>query len=261
MGIREELREDHKIFFDKLPLKSGRLLDVGCGDGIFLKEAEKAGFDVWGIDLDKKSIEVCQKKWGLRNTFPMSLKEFATYAEERNLKFDVITFFGVLEHQDNPKEFLMLVRDLLKSRGIVIGSVPNRESWFMKIVYSKRFPNVYYPPHHFLLFSKSSLANLFSTCGFKECFIVSTPQKIRDITYCLNTLILGNNVMRKVKKILFGSELFGEGTLIYRQTSVTKKTIFKFLKLIRDFIFFFPAIIIRYTSQGMLFYFQFKNHE
>lgn len=46
MGLREEIGENHKMFFKYMPVKSGRLLNVGCGDGVFLKEAKKAGYEV-----------------------------------------------------------------------------------------------------------------------------------------------------------------------------------------------------------------------
>jgi 2-polyprenyl-3-methyl-5-hydroxy-6-metoxy-1,4-benzoquinol methylase len=39
----------------------------------------------------------------------------------------VITFFEVLEHQDKPREFLEMVKGLLKEGGYIAGSVPNRE--------------------------------------------------------------------------------------------------------------------------------------
>jgi 2-polyprenyl-3-methyl-5-hydroxy-6-metoxy-1,4-benzoquinol methylase len=60
----------------------------------------------------------------------MSLEEFYEYAKEKNLKFDVITFFEVLEHQDKPREFLEMVKGFLKGGGYIAGSVPNRDGMF-----------------------------------------------------------------------------------------------------------------------------------
>ncbi|MEW6558496.1 MAG: methyltransferase domain-containing protein, partial [Elusimicrobiota bacterium] len=64
-GLRS-ISQSMNLFFENLPLKSGRLLDVGCGDGIFLEKAREFGFDVWGIDFDSKSIETARKKRNLR---------------------------------------------------------------------------------------------------------------------------------------------------------------------------------------------------
>ncbi|MEM2074300.1 MAG: methyltransferase domain-containing protein, partial [Nitrososphaeria archaeon] len=74
-----------------------------------------------------KSIKVCQEKWGLKNTFVMSPQEFAEFCQKEGLKFDVITFFEVLEHQDKPVEFLEAIKSMLKPGGYIAGSVPNRE--------------------------------------------------------------------------------------------------------------------------------------
>lgn len=56
----------------------------------------------------------------------MSLEEFSEFAKKEGLKFDVITFFEVLEHQDRPREFLERVKELLKPGGWLAGSVPKR---------------------------------------------------------------------------------------------------------------------------------------
>jgi 2-polyprenyl-3-methyl-5-hydroxy-6-metoxy-1,4-benzoquinol methylase len=123
-GIRSRMGKNHEAFFSFFPKDiKGKLLDIGCGDGIFLKEAKKQGFEVWGIDFDRKSVKVVKKTLRVNTIYPMSLGEFHRFAKKRNLKFDVITFFEVLEHQDKPIEFLNIVKSLLKNNGYIAGSV------------------------------------------------------------------------------------------------------------------------------------------
>jgi 2-polyprenyl-3-methyl-5-hydroxy-6-metoxy-1,4-benzoquinol methylase len=130
-GVGTRLGENHKAFFKYFPFNvRGKLLDVGCGDGRFLRYAKEQGFEVWGIDFDKKSVESAKRNLGIDTIFAMSLEEFYEYAKEKNLKFDVITFFEVLEHQDKPREFLEMVKGLLKEGGYIAGSVPNRKWLF-----------------------------------------------------------------------------------------------------------------------------------
>jgi SAM-dependent methyltransferase len=165
--VGTRLSEYHKAFFKYFPSNvKGRLLDVGCGDGRFLRHAKEQGFEVWGIDFDKKSVENVKRNLGIDTVFAMGLEEFYEYAKEKNLKFDVITFFEVLEHQDKPREFLEMVRGLLKEGGYIAGSVPNRERLLREIHW--KISHADHPPHYFLRFSQKSLENAIKLSGFED---------------------------------------------------------------------------------------------
>lgn len=256
LGIRESLGENHKMFFKYSPVKSGRLLDVGCGDGVFLKEAQKFGFEVWGIDFDSKSIKVCQEKRGLKNTFVRTPWEFAEYCEKENLKFDVITFFEVLEHQDDPVGFLKTVNRMLKTGGYIAGSVPNRESWVHNKVYRELYHQVDHPPHHFLRFSKKALYNIFKFLEYTQIFISPTPIKILHLTSYLQVLLTGNKLNKFLRKSFTGFEYIGEGTTLFRKISLWRRFIFKSLKFMRNIAFFFPALVVKTSNEGLHLYFQ-----
>jgi len=99
-GLGTRLYENHKAFFKHFPSNvRGELLDVGCGDGRFLRHAKEQGSEVWGIDFDKKSVENVKRNLRIYTVFAMSLEEFYEYAKERGLRFDVITlgFFHTLK--------------------------------------------------------------------------------------------------------------------------------------------------------------------
>jgi 2-polyprenyl-3-methyl-5-hydroxy-6-metoxy-1,4-benzoquinol methylase len=178
-------------FFKYFPKnKKGKLLDVGCGDGIFLNHAKEQGFEVWGIDFDKKSIEAIKRNFHIETVFPMSLEEFYEYAKNKNLKFDVITFFEVLEHQDNPRNFLEMVKDILNEKGWIAGSVPNREKLFAEIDW--KYFHGDYPPHHFLRFSKLTLEKIFKLNNFSHIEV-----------YCLDLSLL--DAIPYIEKRLFGN--------------------------------------------------------
>ncbi len=258
LAINEKIGENHRMFFKYIPLKSGRLLDVGCGDGVFLKEAQKAGFEVWGIDFDSKSIKVCQEKWGLKNTFAMSPQEFAEFCQKEGLKFDVITFFEVLEHQDKPVEFLEAIKSMLKPGGYIAGSVPNRESWLEEITGRKLY-KWDFPPHHFLRFSKVALGNFYKRMGFTDVFVEPTPVKTTEIVPYFQLLITGNNINKLFRKAITTHELAGEGTTIFRELPAWRKIVFKGLKGIRFLLFFIPALMVKFTTEGMHLYFQCKS--
>jgi len=206
MGLR--LGQNHEAFFKYFSYGvRGRLLDVGCGDGIFLKHAKQAGFEVWGIDFDRKSVEVARKALNTDAIYAMSLEEFYEYAKDKGLKFDIITFFEVLEHQDKPREFLKMVKDLLKDGGYIARSVPNRGRLFAKDIDWKYFHGDY-PPHHFLRFSKESLEKALKLSGFSEVEVRRLNFPFKELFPYVEKKFFGNldRLKHKLKAMVVGSE-------------------------------------------------------
>lgn len=193
-GVDRTLPYYQKEFLKKIqkfvekPYSELKLLDIGCGDGLFLKRAEEKGFEVYGIDLDKNSVKVANKKLSRGKVYNFSLKDFIDFAKEKGLKFDIITFFEVLEHQDNPLGFLEDVKSLLKPHGLIAGSVPNRESFFQRLNRVLN-PQLDAPPHHFLRFSKKSLYNLFHRGGFRNIYISVPHTPLEYATYLVGKVL------------------------------------------------------------------------
>jgi 2-polyprenyl-3-methyl-5-hydroxy-6-metoxy-1,4-benzoquinol methylase len=161
-------------FFEKMELRAGKLLDVGCGDGAFLERVAHRGFAVHGIDLDRRSVAVARELRGLSNVESKTLAEHAEQCRQFGTHYDVITFFEVLEHQDDPMNFLHRIATLLVPGGRIAGSVPNRErflGWF-----EKQFDAGDLPPHHFLWFSTPVLQNILVRAMFEDVVIVPAGQ-------------------------------------------------------------------------------------
>jgi SAM-dependent methyltransferase len=241
----------------------GKLLDVGCGDGRFLRHAKEYGFEVWGIDFDKKSVENVKRNLGIDTVFAMSLEEFYEYAKEKNLKFDVITFFEVLEHQDKPREFLEMVKGLLKEGGYMAGSVPNRESMFIEIV---RDNYIDYPPHHFLRFSKSSLEKALNFAGFKDVVVYKLDFPFIELFPYFEKKLFGDldKLKIKLKGMVLGNERKARVYAVKELTEVSpskgKAYILMMLKFLRDAILlpFALGYIGRLKENGVNLYFQAK---
>ncbi|GIW65420.1 MAG: hypothetical protein KatS3mg093_399 [Candidatus Parcubacteria bacterium] len=249
VGIRS-IQEWHRPFVKNFFLRQGRLLDVGCGDGVFIKEAQKLGFEVWGIDFDKKSIEVAKNKFGLKNVFPMSLEEFMNLAKEKDLKFDVITFFEVLEHQDKPKEFLEQIKILLKPEGYIAGTVPNRESVFINL-YRGKYEKSDLPPHHFLRFSKKVLKNFFEHQGFS--IEISDTKSLTEIATLIEIWLFGKytfNLKKRLREKIYLNK--NNNSKLFRNNLIKILKFFRTLSLIPASLFIYPFI------QGAHIYFQGK---
>lgn len=218
----KELGPAQKMFFNLIPVKAGRLLDVGCGDGIFLTEARNMGYEVWGIDFDSKSIEVCKQR-GLKNIFNMSSYEFVEFCEREGLKFDVITFFEVLEHQDRPREFLESIKKMIKEHGFIAGSVPNRD----RIEYRRNRPVDFanYPPNHFLRFTIKTLRGFLKHMGFKEVLVKSTTT-LSEYVSLIQQYVTGSKINE-----YFRAE-YGDSNTQYKPAPL-KSGISKTLKAVR----------------------------
>lgn len=135
------LEPGHNFFLadPRVPKKS-RLFDIGCGVGNFMAAARAQGFDVTGIDWDTKAIQAGKEVLGLEKIFPLSIEEYAEqYSGET---YDVVSFFEVLEHQDDPVGFLSQVRRLVKPCGYIALSVPNRNR------FQKGLDTTDLPPNH-----------------------------------------------------------------------------------------------------------------
>jgi SAM-dependent methyltransferase len=174
--------------FRLLSPQGGRALDIGCGDGAVLRRLADAGYDPHGIDLDEKSVAVARDKFGLGNVAAMTLDAFEAECHARNERFDLITFFEVLEHQDAPRAFLAQVMRLGEPGGRVAGSVPNRDRFLAPL--DRKLSDGDLPPHHFLWFSSDSLAQLLARAGLQDVRVtrigaLSYPQIVGK----LNTII------------------------------------------------------------------------
>jgi SAM-dependent methyltransferase len=158
-NVVESLQSHSELFFTLMPSPRGRLLDVGCGAGRFVLAARHYGYSAVGIDFNRHAIEWGRQKHGLDALFAMTLEEYIRrYPDDR---FDVITFFEVLEHLDSPADFACIVHSLLKPSGYVALSVPDREGLF-----SGRWDEGNYPPHHLTRWSSRALRHFWELHGF-----------------------------------------------------------------------------------------------
>jgi SAM-dependent methyltransferase len=214
--------------------------------------------------LTKKSVENVKTNLGIDTVFAMSLEEFYEYAKERGIKFDVITFFEVLEHQDKPREFLEVVKGLLKDGGYIAGSVPNRESIFQKELYQKIYSWVDKPPHHFLRFSKSSLEKALNFSGFKEVEVYKLDLPFIELFPYLEKKLFGNldKLKTKLKGMVLGDErkarVYGVEELAEVSPSKGKAYILMMLKLIRNAMLlpFALGYVGELKGQGFFLFFQ-----
>ncbi len=140
--------------------RSGKLLDVGSGVGIFLRLAVEQGYDAFGVDISAWACEYARKKFNLK-VFNGDFRK-AGWAGE---SFDVITLWHVLEHVKNPVMFLNDINKLLKVDGILALEVPNIESIMAKVAGIDW--ELMAPKEHLFYFNIQTLKRVLGDAGFK----------------------------------------------------------------------------------------------
>jgi len=152
----------------------GRLLDIGCYTGIFLKEAAQRGWDVMGIEPSAWAVKIAQEKYGLR-VQKGNISDLDCAAG----KFDVITLWDVLEHIHDPARTLTLCCDKLVDGGIVVAATMRSEGWFYRLS-GKRWP--WFMRMHLYYFTFQTLKTMFEKCGF-EVFCAHTYTHYVSLRY------------------------------------------------------------------------------
>jgi glycosyltransferase involved in cell wall biosynthesis/SAM-dependent methyltransferase len=142
-----------------------RLLDVGCGNGTFLRDMRDAGWEVAGIDPDPGAVA------SARATGAEVKEGLLTRDTFRPESFDAVTLSHVIEHLPEPAETLAICRDLLRPGGLVWIATPNLDSRG-----HRRFRRSWRglePPRHLVVYTELALTGLLERLGFE---VVATPR-------------------------------------------------------------------------------------
>jgi len=144
----------------KLLHKKGSIMDIGCGNGNFLKSLIKHGhFNLFGSELEGKSAQrAAQHKEINLITEPLNANSF------NENSFDVITMFHVFEHLTEPQSMLNLVRLFLKDDGYFVVSFPNIGSWQSRFFKGKWLHLD--PPRHLFFFEGKDFEKIMNDYGF-----------------------------------------------------------------------------------------------
>ncbi len=147
--------------------KTGKLLDVGCGAGLFLNEAKYNGWDVYGTEVSSFAAEHVKKAFDIE-IFEGELKD-TNFSENF---FDVITFWHVLEHTIDPLGNLIVAKRALKPDGVLIVAIPNVRNYIYKILYmliKLKREKLFSPSDreiHLYHFSANTLKRMIEKAGF-----------------------------------------------------------------------------------------------
>lgn len=181
----------------------GRILEVGCGTGVFLNEMRRHGWSVYGIEPNTYAANYAYTRFNLE-VFRGTLEQF----ELAHKSFDVIYLSNVLEHLATPAQSLRRMAYALKPGGLLALSIPNLESLDRRLFRESWIG--WEIPRHLYLFPRQSLERFFSCMGMRviarDCpagshyaFLLSVQLFLNDRTK-LDRITIGKviNVMRQL---------------------------------------------------------------
>ena len=142
------------------PVGQCRLLDFGCGAGVFLQRMHNRGWQAVGLDLSAKVVQYVREELKLP-AFVGTLPSPVLPPES----FDLVTLWHALEHVHRPFEVLCEVHNLLTPGGKVLVAVPNIDSapfhWFGSAWYGLDLPR------HLTHFTPLTLRKMLDRAGFQ----------------------------------------------------------------------------------------------
>jgi SAM-dependent methyltransferase len=190
--------------WSEAPFGNGRLLDVGCGTGIFLRDAAQRGWRCWGIDVSPVALDQAAK------TVPAAMLEMATLDSFRNREeFQVINMSHVLEHLHEPRRALQTCFDLLAAGGKLLVTVPNIGSWEARVF--GRFWRPLDVPRHLVHFRGAVLGRLLRDVGFARVSVRPSmlPSSFSESLIVCLPAALGDRLSRpKVARLLYLAMVF-----------------------------------------------------
>lgn len=140
----------------------GKILDVGCGSGDTLAQLRSIGWDVYGLDVDAHAIKVAQER-SMKNVTLGSYEDMQKYPDKF---FDVIRFYHVIEHLDDPDVCLKVAYKKLKPGGEIVIGTPNVGSFIARIM--KQYWFNLDCPRHIFLFTPKTLMTLLKKNYFHK---------------------------------------------------------------------------------------------
>lgn len=136
-----------------------KILDVGCGNGGFLRMMQHRNYDVEGTEW----TEVSAQRASEGSDLVVHAGDMVTL-DLPDRSYDAITLWHVFEHLRDPLETLKIAHRLLKDGGVLFLSLPNHESWQARCFGVSWFHLD--PPRHLYGFGPRSLRTLLQSTGF-----------------------------------------------------------------------------------------------
>ena len=161
------LGRKRQIIINETGLKSGNLLDIGCGTGHFAHLMKKSGWNVKGVEINEKA-----RNFG-RSVFGMEIIDPSQIGTLESGSFDCVTLWHVLEHFHDPFKYMSDIHQLLKPGGMCLIALPNCNSYDASAY--RQFWAAWDVPRHLWHFNPYTFRLFSDKAGFRLTKLRTLP--------------------------------------------------------------------------------------
>lgn len=157
-GIKNALKNKIKAPAD------AKIIEIGCGLGYLTYSLQKSGYHATiGLDISEEAVQKAKNTLGDYYI----CADLYEYAKTNKGSFDIVILTEVIEHVENPLEFISLLVLLLNDTGTIIMTTPNKSFFPVKAIWKTELP-----PVHCWWFSEDSIRyiakRLNMNCSFTD---------------------------------------------------------------------------------------------
>jgi SAM-dependent methyltransferase len=185
---------DKTDFLKECQLTSGRILDIGCGAGFFLRALDAKRWDCFGVEISRDAATAAANAIGEERIFPGTIIDARLPAQS----FDTVTFWSALEHTTHPQAQLIEAHRILKTGGTLIVQVPNSASYQARYFKGDWF--ALDAPRHRYHFNLETLTGVLQGTGFQPKYSTfnSAVHNAHALRQSLKTKLWGSPIKRPI---------------------------------------------------------------
>lgn len=165
--LLDRLKLQNILQYLKLPPTT--YLDIGCGDGRYLRSIESSKgiprSNIYGLELNEMTVEKLR-----REGFEVFYERVETCGTIQSGSISLATMFHVIEHVEDPVAVIAKISDWLVVGGILAVETPNIDALDAKL-FRKTYWGGYHFPRHWHLFHEQTLSGLLRDQGIEPVHI------------------------------------------------------------------------------------------
>lgn len=170
-----------------------KLLEIGCGNGFFLEEAANQGYQIYGVEPGKPSVD--KAKPDIRKRIKVDIFKPGQF---RANFFDVICCFQTFDHIPNPNSLLKECYQILNKGGIILFFNHDVGAWQNRFM-AEKSPII--DIEHTYLYDKQTMRKIFKKHKFED-LKVKSAFNIHHLSYWLHLFPFPNGIKIPLIKFL-----------------------------------------------------------